>query len=677
MGSPDGVSRIARHSETRYSRHSGPPSGSRRRKEWSSGEQAPAPLLRKPQRGRPMCGIVAILQAHGRPVDRELLTTMTRRLAHRGPDDEGIHIDGPVGLGFRRLAILDLSPTGAQPMSTAGHPAVLVFNGEIYNYVELREELTALGHTFRSSGDAEVLLRSYIEWGSDCVRRFNGAWAFVIHDPRRRLLFGSRDRFGIRPMYRLATAEGTTWASEIKALLAWPRYHPVIDWGAAAPYLLEGTLNEGDRTFFEGIDRVPAATAFEVDINSGTERRWQYWSIPDEPAADVPVDPAGLFAETFEDAVRIRLRSDVPVAVCLSGGLDSTAIICAMARLRDATATDELRAFTYQHPDYDERQYIDATLAQTGARLHRLNLAHGPLWDLAETVARAHDEPVHTLTAMVGYELMRDIAGEGVRVVLNGQGADEVLAGYDSFFPDAWYTLARQGRLPTAWREIQAFGTSHNQRALPLLGRTVRRLIQGELRRLGPYRRLAQVRHRRTDLREGWFLDPVLPPRGTTPEFEPSDLDSVLRRATTGSPLPLYLRVEDRNSMAHSVEARVPFLDYRLVELAFRYPLDWKIHGKWNKYILRKAMHGRIPDIVRERVDKMGFPSPNARLLDRETLPLLSDIVTSKRAEERGVYNMKHLRRDLEAARTHPKPETAFKLFRVAMFETWANAFGL
>ncbi|TFG86803.1 MAG: asparagine synthetase B, partial [Gemmatimonadales bacterium] len=264
-----------------------------------------------------MCGIVAILQADGGPVDRALLTAMTRRLVHRGPDDEGIHVDGPVGLGFRRLAILDLSPTGAQPMTTAGHPSVLVFNGEIFNYLELRAELSALGHTFRSSGDAEVLLRSYIEWGSDCVRRFNGEWAFVIHDPQRRILFGSRDRFGIKPLFRLATRSGTAWSSEIKALLAWPDYQPAIDWSAAAPYLLEGTLDQGAQTFFAGIERVPAATAFEVPTDGGAERRWHYWSIPDEPAADVPSDPAALFAETFEDAVRVRLRSDVPVAVCL------------------------------------------------------------------------------------------------------------------------------------------------------------------------------------------------------------------------------------------------------------------------------------------------------------------------------------------------------------------------
>jgi len=316
-------------------------------------------------------------------------------------------------------------------------------------------------------------------------------------------------------------------------------------------------------------------------------------------------------------------------------------------------------------------------VAQTDARLHRMHRDHGPLWDLAETIVRVQDEPIHTLTAVVGFELMREIAGDGVRVVLTGQGADEVLAGYDSFFPDAWYTLARQGRFGAALKEIQQYGSAHGQPSLPRLTRTARRLVQTELRRLSLYRRLSEARHRRTAIREGWLLEGALPPCGDLPGFEAPDLDSILRRATTRSPLPFFLRVEDRNSMAHSVEARLPFLDYRLVELAFRLPFTWKIRGQWNKYILRQAMRGRIPEVVRTRVDKMGFPSPDARLLGDETFPRLFELVTSQRARERGIYSMKQMVRDLERARDSHDRDMALRLFRVAIFETWANAYGV
>jgi asparagine synthase (glutamine-hydrolysing) len=365
--------------------------------------------------------------------------------------------------------------------------------------------------------------------------------------------------------------------------------------------------------------------------------------------------------------------------VCLSGGLDSTAVICAMDRLRRAAGADgrPVTAFTYHHPDFDERRYVEATVARTGANLRWLEMDHADLWDVAEQVVRAHDQPVHTLTAMVGYELMRMISGCGIRVILNGQGADETLAGYDSYFVDAWYAAVRRGRLAAAWREIRQYGRAHGGGAFPRLVATVRRVVQGELRRARGYRRLAHRRARGAAARDGWFTDVALGADDAVPDFHPADLDSMLRRSTTVEPLPLYLRIEDRNSMAHSVEVRLPLLDFRLVEVAFSLADDWKIRGGWNKFLLREAMRDRMPEAVRARVDKMGFPSPTAKLLSDATFDRLYELVSSQRARERGVYAWDRMIRDLRQYRGHEVADVSWRFFRVAQFELWAGLNGM
>ncbi len=573
-----------------------------------------------------MCGIVAVRRLAGTLDVREFVDRMAPTLAHRGPDDEGVFFEGEVALGFKRLAILDLTDAGRQPMTSADGAAVLVFNGEIFNYVELREELRARGHRFRSTGDAEVLLHAYLEWGTECLPRLNGEWAFVVYDRRTASLFGARDRFGIKPLYRLQVPAAVAWASEIKALLALPEYRPSIHWRVAGAYLTSARLDHSTETFFEGVQALPAGSAFAVD-REGREREWRYWSLPAPGAAPLTDDPAAAFAEVFEDAVRIRLRSDVPLGVCLSGGLDSTAVICAMDRVR------------------------------------RSNGANG--------------QPVTAFTYLVGYELMRMIAGCGIRVILNGQGADETLAGYDSYFPDAWYADLRRGRAWRAWREIRKYSATHGGAPLGRLLVVVERLARAELRRTKWYRTLAHRRQRRRAVRDGWFRDVALAARDEVPPFEATDLDTVLRRSTTVEPLPLYLRIEDRNSMAHSVEVRLPMLDYRLVELVFGLANEWKICGPWNKFLLREAMRDRIPEVVRTRVDKMGFPSPFRQLLDGKSFDAVFELVTSRRARERGVYDWERMIRDLEAHRDGTNAEMASRAFRVAQLELWARLHGL
>jgi asparagine synthase (glutamine-hydrolysing) len=621
-----------------------------------------------------MCGIAIAIGLNGRPIERVAVERMAKSLLHRGPDDGGIYLDGAVGMGFRRLSILDLSEAGHQPMVSEDGQYVLVFNGEIFNYVELRSELRQLGYQFRSSGDSEVLLAAYREWGRECLSKLNGMWAFVIYDRRNRLIFGSRDRFGIKPLYYSRTSDVMQFASEIKALRA-SGYQPgEINWRTAARFLFEGRLDSQVETFYQGIEQIPPGSGFELTLD-GTWHQWSFWSL-DELPLRASKNPAATFAELFEDSVRIRMRSDVRVGVCLSGGLDSTAIICAAARQRGETAvgqSESLQAFCYMAKEFDESKYITDTLAQTRAQLRQLETSPAELWSDLRQLLWFQDEPVHTMTAVVGYQLMRLAASHGIRVVLNGQGADETIGGYSSYFQDYWVSLLRQGRVGEAWQAVTAYTEAHGGNSRQRLLAAAVRCLSWEMYKFDAYRSWAQARRQARLRQNPWFSEDLtkhfinedVPPASTT-------LSNSLKQSVASAPLPLYLRIEDRNSMAHSVEARLPFLDYRLVSFVSGLSDDWKIRGPWNKYVLREGMKGRIPESVRSRVDKMGFPTASKKWFAHDLYEPLRDILGSQAVRERGIYNIGALTTDLER---HHRGESDFanRLFHVAEFEIFAD----
>lgn len=595
---------------------------------------------------------------------------MTSSLFHRGPDDSGIYLDGPVGMGFRRLSILDLSEAGHQPMVSADQQYVLVFNGEIFNYVELRLELRELGYEFRSSGDSEVLLAAYREWGRECLQRLNGMWAFVIFDRRRRCLFGSRDRFGVKPLYVSRGGGVVQFASEIKALRASGYVRTGINWKTAAAFLLEGRLDSQGETFYDGIEQIPPGSGFEVGLD-GSWEQWLFWSL-DKLSPSLVENPAERFADLFEDSVRIRMRSDVPVGVCLSGGLDSTAIICAAARQQregGARSTEALQAFCYMAKEFDESRYIADTLTQTHAQLRQLETSPAELWSDLQKLLWFQDEPVHTMTAVVGYQLMRLAASHGIRVVLNGQGADETIGGYSSYFQDYWVSLIRQGRVGDAWKAITDYSQAHGGSAPHRLRDAAVRCFSWKLHKVRVYREWAHARRHAKLRKNPWFSNELLSHAGTGEASPPvATLSHALKQSVTSAPLPLYLRIEDRNSMAHSVEARLPFLDYRLVSFVCGLPDEWKVRGPWNKYVLREGMRGRMPESVRGRVDKMGFPTASKKWFAHDLYEPLRDVLGSQTVRERGIYNTKVILADLER---HRKGEADFanRLFHIAEFE--------
>jgi asparagine synthase (glutamine-hydrolysing) len=619
-----------------------------------------------------MCGVAAVVMLDGGPAPADIVRRMTKALEHRGPDDEGAHLSGSVALGFRRLSILDLTPSGHQPMSTPDGGVTIVFNGEIYNYIELRTELEARGRTFKSSGDTEVLLQAYCEWGAQCLPKLNGMWAFLVYDRHRQVIFGSRDRFGIKPLYRYQSAGAVLLASEIKAIRASGLYTSATNWRTAARYLLEDRLDDTTETFYEGIIQVGAGTAFELDLR-GNYREWPFWSLNDI-AKSSTAKPAEAFAELFEDAVRLHMRSDVPVGVSLSGGLDSTSIMCAAARIRAAGgAKGDLQAFCYMAPEFDETDYIMATVRQTGAKLHKLDATAQGLWADFERMLWFQDEPVHGMPALIGYQLMKLAAHHGLKVMLNGQGADETIGGYNYFFRDYWHTLLSTGHPLRTWKEIDAYVAGHGGNRTALALRQVRRLVQVPLGRSSPYRALRRV-YRRLRRPDPWFLPELSTHLPAEPDANsaPSDLDGVLAHDVTRLHLPLYLRIEDRNSMAHSIEARLPFLDYRLVTLMFTLDPEWKLRGQWNKYILRQAMRGRIPERVRLRVDKMGFPVPWRQWAAKDLHRPMHDIIASRQARERGIYDTGAILRDFERCR-RGEGDFSHRMFNAVAFELWAG----
>ena len=618
-----------------------------------------------------MCGLAVIVSSQRGDVGLgDVIERMTAAIVHRGPDDEGTYVSERVAMGFRRLSILDTSPLGHQPMLSDDEQVVLVFNGEIYNYLELRDELTALGHHFRSTGDTEVLLKAYLEWGNDCVSRFRGMWAFVIYDKREQRLFGSRDRFGMKPLYRYGDRTRTLFGSEIKAIRASGLYQGGTNWRTASRYLLEERLDDTLESFYDGIDQIAPGSSFELTVD-GQFRQWRYWSLENAPRFEGN-DPTGSLAELLEDAVRLHMRSDVPLGVHLSGGLDSTSILCAAARARKANASNEpLMAFSYIAPEFDESRFISDTIEQTAATLVKLDTEPKRLWDLLEDVLEHQDEPIYSMMPLVSYELMRLAKSNGIKVVLNGQGADETIAGYPSYFGDYWTGGLYSGALYSVWREIGAHASVHGGERGALFLKHLKYAMKSRIARTSPYRALANWRRRRAYRSNAWYTAELAEYLPDEQNAAPSSLHDSLLYSVYRTPLPRILRVEDRNSMAHSIEARLPFLDHRLAEFCFGLAPEWLLRGPWNKFVLREAMRGRIPESVRTRADKMGFPVPATSWLSGPLYEPVLDLLTSRTARERGIYKVDSILRDVA---NHRRGGAVFQgpLFDIAQFEVWS-----
>ncbi|HEY3804331.1 MAG TPA: asparagine synthase (glutamine-hydrolyzing) [Kofleriaceae bacterium] len=598
-----------------------------------------------------MCGIAGYYDP-SEPASESRVRTMADRLAHRGPDAQGFALiataTGEVwtgdrakprapfdlALGHRRLSIIDLSDAGRQPMGSADGRHWVVYNGEIYNYLELRDELAAKGHAFRSSSDTEVLLAAYREWGPAFLERCNGMWGLALWDANRRELFCARDRFGVKPLYYAYGADWFVFGSEIKALLAHPRVMRRPNDAIVYDFLALKLIDHTNETFFAGIHKLPAGHTLTYRPGGAPEIR-RYWDV--RPAFELESEPGveqaaiARFEELFTDAVRVRLRADVPIGTCLSGGVDSSSIVVAANRLMfdelklpRTLVGDRQRTFSacFEDERFDERRFIDEVIAKTGASSYRVFPSGERLWDELPAVVAQMDEPFSSTSQYSQYNVFRLAKESGVKVTLDGQGADELMAGYPGYHSVFLATLVRAGKLLAAGREAYATWklTGRGRSAAELGGRTLYGLLPAQL--TTPIR-TALAPHLASRTPEGRSLQVI--DRDLEARFAGRRLDWIAERSASmhdlGAKLyadvfqfslPGLLRYADRNSMAFSIESRTPLLDYRLAEHIFSLPLSMIMRGGWTKWVFRRAMDGRLPRAVQWRKDKMGFVTPEA-----------------------------------------------------------------
>ena len=645
-----------------------------------------------------MCGINGVWNTDGKAVDSNLFKFAARLQAHRGPDDEGfLWIDtrasrlaegetadfpADLALGFRRLAILDLSPAGHQPMQSQDGSLWIVFNGEIYNYIELRAELQSHGYRFRSGTDTEVVLAAYAEWGVSCLERFNGMWAFALWDNRQRRLFCARDRFGIKPFHYTWQDGAFAFGSEIKTILPfcsrplYPNQPLVYD------FLVYGLLDHTSETFFAGIHQLPPASY--MFVMDGRQTVVQYWrpdpnALLELPSADAYAE---RFRELFEDAVRIHLRSDVSVGTCLSGGLDSSAIVCVANRLlldEHALPADlvgeQQKTFSscFEDPRFDERPFIEQVLSAANAEA---NYVFPSASQLVETLPRLiwhQEQPIFSTSVFAQWRVMERVAERGVRVLLDGQGGDELFGGYHQYFHYFWSGLLKKRRWRALWNEVRSY-----RRAYPLsFPHTVFLLAKGFMP--PPW-----VRWLRQFKREGVSLGALglsadfvhaYSDRARRPPFWKGDLfEDYLFDSLVTSSLPSLLRYEDRNSMAHSVEARVPFLDARLVEFALALPPEQKIQDALTKIIMRNGLRDVLPEKIRLRRDKMGFETPEKTWLNAELGKMFEEIIHSVSFAQRGYFDLSKVQ-EMFAAHKAGRRDLSFTASRWLSLELWLRQF--
>jgi asparagine synthase (glutamine-hydrolysing) len=599
---------------------------------------------------------------------------MTETLGHRGPDDRGMWIEDHVALGHTRLSIIDLSNAGHQPMADATGRYRIVYNGEIYNYIELRHVLEDRGHVFRTATDTEVLLRGYIEWGTDVLARLNGMWAFLIWDSERGDLFAARDRAGKKPLYWSRDANGTLYfASEVKALrAAGLRFGMNVQ--AAFDFLTQGAYGHlGAASFFDGAFQVPAGHYLLARRGEEPQTR-RYWDLPIVPARErLPYDATFRvrFRELLTSAVAIRLRSDVPVGATLSGGLDSSTIVALVDQLTEG-APLHLFASLYPGSGYDESPYFDAVVARVRQPIvHRTAPSDSGVSERILAVLDHQEEPFGDTSILAHHSLMEAARAAGVPVVLSGQGGDELLLGYPSMVNAYLGHLLARGRWGSAIAEMRAWatarGTSLRDTLFAVAPHAIPLSIRDRLRARHVRRHLAGI------------VSPALRARASLERFtdEPgrSSFDSYLAQVFKRFSIPHLTHYDDRNGMAFAVEGRMPFLDHRIVELAFSVEYDALFQGGFTKRVLREAFSDLLPASVRARRDKIGFYSPLARWL-RGEIAWLERFMTRERLMAVGVLDAD---RYLDRVRALREGDDGVELevWRGLIFHLWADSFDI
>ncbi len=581
-----------------------------------------------------MCGISGIFCFDDRSLIDKIVK-MTDLIKYRGPDDFGYlgyntgthylkHFKEPgeviescnFFMGHRRLSIIDLSQNSRQPMSYMDDRYHLVFNGEIYNYVELKIILNKKGYTFHSKSDTEVILAAYNEWGTNCVQYFNGMWAFSLLDKKENTLFCSRDRLGVKPFYYFSNNTGFAFGSEIKQLLILDFVEQKFDLGTVFDYLVFDIYNSlGSDTFYNSVKQLQAGHNLFINLNDlklpdGLEQK-QYWHLDITKKLDgqTDADYGKKFCELFEDSVKLRLRSDVPVGTALSGGLDSSGIACMINKIHDAGNISDLQTtFTScsDRPEYDETTFAELVVKHTNSKAYFTIPTSEKLLNDHEKLIWHQEEPFLSTSIFAGWCISELTRQNGVIVTLDGQGPDEMLGGYhpyDFYLSD----MLQQGKISSFLKGAVTYKNKLDISYNKLLYQVLKTFSKKYISNSQFVRHNHNLLYLNKDyINEGFQKSHYLN-RYNNIMKDQGYLDTYFLNSTTLFPLPGILKQVDRNSMAFATESRLPFLDYRLVEYTFSLPISQKINNGLSKIVYRNAMKDILPEPIRTRKTKLGF----------------------------------------------------------------------
>ncbi|MEK6544022.1 MAG: asparagine synthase (glutamine-hydrolyzing) [Elusimicrobiota bacterium] len=610
-----------------------------------------------------MCGIAGFLHRDSTAADKKILGAMVHSIAHRGPDDEGLYTDDAVGLGARRLSIIDLSSAGHQPMIDEDSGACIVFNGEVYNHKELGQRLS-LGD-LKSKTDTEVVLKSYLRYGPGCLDHFIGMFAFVIWEPKKKRLFGARDRLGVKPFYYSFQKNTFFFASEIKSLLA-AGIDPRPDLKSIGQYLTFGFYDHKEETFFEGIKQLPAAHTLTLE-SDGRFQMTKYWDLrsQDESPSNIALDSISLvkkskdFLELFEDSLRLRLRSDVPVAVHISGGLDSTLMLAGLNKLNGGQGSMKAFSYHYQEPLYDEKPYVEELTKLLGweVEFHPLSSAEVP--HLALKAMRSQEQPYPGIITLAKHKLISSELPFQAKVILEGQGGDEIGGGYPYYVGPHLLDLIRSGAAGAALKEIQKFS------------------VKSIFRSLAAYYKGSRTADGTPFLQKHCLNRDFLHSLDRSFDFPApfkSHLLNMQYRDILFTKLPRILRSCDRASMAYSRELRVPFLDHRLVEFCFFLPGTLKIRHGVQRFFIREALKTLLPTRLAD-LPKRAVVDPQREWLRGPLQRWVRELIESSSFSQRGIFDAPAVLREYDKYVKAPRVTTSFHVWQWLSIEMWFRTF--